>query len=88
VTVDDLTPDDLQDQRAELLPDREVLSLLTDPTSMQVPSLLGGAGATAPDTGASGLAAGATGTAAGAAHHVGDVPAGGTYSPTETSTAG
>jgi hypothetical protein len=42
---DGLGPEDLQDQRAELPPDREVLSLLTDPTSMQVPSLLGGAGA-------------------------------------------
>jgi hypothetical protein len=82
---DDLSPDDLQDQRAELLPDREVLSLLADPTSMQVPSLLGGA---TPDPGAGSLASGATGTAAGAAHHVGDVPAGGTYSPTATSTAG
>jgi hypothetical protein len=45
---DGLGPEDLQDQRAELPPDREVLSLLTDPTSMQVPSLLGGAGAPAP----------------------------------------
>jgi len=83
-----LSPEDLEDQRAELLPDREVLSLLTDPTSMQVPSLLGGAEAPAPDTGAGTLASGATGTAAGAAHHVGDVPAGGAYSPTATSTAG
>ncbi|HEX3622414.1 MAG TPA: hypothetical protein VHT97_08875 [Acidimicrobiales bacterium] len=83
----DLSPEDLQDQRAELLPDREVLSLLTDPTSMQVPSLLGGTTA-APDTGAGTLASGASTTAAGAAHHVGDVPAGGTYSPTESATAG
>ena len=54
---------------------------------MQVPSLLGGAGTPAPDTGAPALASGATGTAAGAAHHVNDLPAGGTYSPTATATA-
>jgi hypothetical protein len=81
-----LSPEDLQDQRAELLPDREVLSLLTDPTSMQVPSLLGGAGA--PDAGAGTLASGAAGTAAGAGHVANSVPTGGAYSPTATSTAG
>lgn len=81
----DLSLDDLEDERAELLPDREVLSLLADPTSMQMPSLLGGA---TPDAGAGSVASGAAGTAAGAGHYVDGVPTSGAYAPTQTATAG
>jgi hypothetical protein len=85
--VEPISADDLDGERGELLPDREVLSLLTDPTAMGVPSLLGPP-ATA-DGGASDVAGGMTGEAqhlaGSAASHA---PPADTYSPTETATAG
>jgi hypothetical protein len=86
--VEPVSTDDLADEHAELLPDREVLSLLTDPTAMNVPSLLGPPQTA--DAGAGNLAGGMAGDAnhlAGSAATHTD-PASGAYSPTETSTAG
>jgi hypothetical protein len=79
--TDPLSNEELGDERAELLPDREVLSLLTDPTAMQAPSFLGGP--VTPDTGAT-----TTGATDVATHHLPETPAGDVYSPTETATAG
>jgi hypothetical protein len=85
--VEPISADDLDGERGELLPDREVLSLLTDPTAMGAPTLLGPpatAGGGATDV-AGGMTADAQHLAGSAAAHA---PASETYSPTETASAG
>jgi hypothetical protein len=85
-----LTPEELDEQNAELLPDREAMSLIaTDPQSYK--TLLGAT----PSTGAAPTADQAPGVASDAAapatHTAGDAaaahPPAGAYSPTESASA-
>lgn len=83
--VDELTNEELAGERVELLPDREAMTLLTDPTAMKMPSLLA-----SPDTAGSGAgdyASGTAGDASGLGGHLADASAGEPYSPTDTASA-
>lgn len=84
---DQLGTDELGDERAELLPDREVLSLLSDPTAMEVAPLLG-----PPESAGSGAAGYASSTPGAAStmatDNMPETSTGEPYSATETASAG
>jgi len=86
-----LSGDELHGEVAELLPDREALSVLSDPTAMEMPSLLGGAEAPAPGATDPGTAGLASDTASGATetttHHMPETSPGDPYSPSESASA-
>jgi len=84
---DQLDTHELGEETGELLPDREVLSLLSDPTAMEVPPLLGGTETA--DAGAADYASGTTATASGlTTEPMPEASSSDTYSPSQTASAG
>jgi hypothetical protein len=87
---DKLSPEDVARQQAELLPDREAMSLI-DTNPQGLGGILGGAPAadgTAPTADqAPGLASGAAATGTGTAHSIPVPPADGTYDPNESASS-